>query len=114
MQFHTTLRNLLIHPKDRAEPREGICKIKYQGCEGYVGETKRKLAVRVKEHRADVDNTVKHRDFTQEKRKQSATEKNKSAIMDYVCPTNHLIDWDSARMVERENNWTDKGIKETI
>ena len=30
------------------------------GCEGcYVGETKRKLAVRVKEYRTELDNTVR-------------------------------------------------------
>ena len=39
------------------------------------------------------------------KRKQSETKRNKSAITDYVCQTNHLIDWDSARMGERE--WLD-------
>ena len=47
---HTTLRNLLVHLRDKAEPRVGIYKVKCQGCEGYyVGETK-KLAVRVKAH----------------------------------------------------------------
>ena len=57
---HTTLRNLPVHPKDNVEPREGVYKVKCQGCEGcYVGETKRKLAVRVKEHRADVENPIK-------------------------------------------------------
>ena len=37
-----------------------------------MSETKRKLAIRV---RADVDNTIKGRGFTQEKRKQLETEK---------------------------------------
>ena len=60
MRPHTTLRNLLVHPKDKAEPQEGVYKIKYQRCEGcYVGETKRTLAVRVKENRANVDNKVR-------------------------------------------------------
>ena len=115
MQPHTTLRNLLVHPKDKAEPK-GVYKIKCQGCEGcYVGDTKRKLAVRVKEHRADVDNRVlRDRVFTQEKRNQSETERNKFAITDHVCQTNHLIDWDNARMVERESDWTDRCIKEAI
>ena len=40
---------------------------------------------------ADVDNTIKNRIFTQERRKQSETEKNKSAITDLVCQTNHFI-----------------------
>ena len=49
-----------------------------------------------------MDNTVSDRVFTQDKRKQSETGRNKSAVTDHVCQTNHLIDWDSARMVERE------------
>ena len=79
-----------------------------------MGETTRKVKVEVKDHKADVDNTVRDRVFTQEKRKQSEMERNKSAITDHVCQTNHLIDWDSARMVERESDWTDRGIKEAI
>ena len=43
-----------------------------------MGKTKRKLAVRVKEHRADFDNTVSDRVYTQESRKQSENERNKS------------------------------------
>ena len=45
------------------------------------------MAVRVKEHRADVDNTVMDRVLMQEKRKQSETERNKTGIMDNVCQT---------------------------
>ena len=78
-----------------------------QGCEGcYLGETKRKLAVtcRVKEHKADVDNTVRtecthgRNGNNQRLREQSLP----SQIMCVKLQTNHLIDWDSARMVERE------------
>ena len=31
MRPHTTLRNLLVHPKDKAESKEGVYKIKCQG-----------------------------------------------------------------------------------
>ena len=42
-------RNVLVHLKDKAEPRKGVYKIKCQGCDGcYVGVTKRKMAVKVK------------------------------------------------------------------
>ena len=27
MHLHTTVRNLLVHPKDKMEPREGVYKI---------------------------------------------------------------------------------------
>ena len=40
MQPHTTIRNLLVDLQDKMEPREGIYKIKYQGCDGcFVVET---------------------------------------------------------------------------
>ena len=71
----TTLRNLCIHPKDKAELKEGVYKLKCQGCVGcYVDVTKRKLSLDVKEHRTVVDNTVRDRVFTQGKGKQSETE----------------------------------------
>ena len=50
---HTTLRNLLVHPKDRISDKEKpevVYKIPRKNCERvYVGETGRPLAARVKE-----------------------------------------------------------------
>ena len=55
---------MLVHPKEKAEPRERVYKIKCQWCEDcYVGETKKNLAGRVKEHMIDVNNTVKDNVF---------------------------------------------------
>ena len=52
---HTTLRNLLVHPKDKIsdeEKPEVVYKIPCKNCERvYVGETGRPLGTRVKEHR---------------------------------------------------------------
>ena len=51
MKPHTKLRALLVHSKDKTDPKEGDYTIESTGCEKkYVGETKRKLQVRVKEH----------------------------------------------------------------
>ena len=47
-----------------------------------MGETKKKLTVRWKEHRANVDTTLKDTVFNQGERKQSETGRNMSAIMD--------------------------------
>ena len=41
---HLTLRNIIVHPKDKIDPREGVYCIPYKNC---IGETKRKLEVRV-------------------------------------------------------------------
>ena len=56
MHPHTTLRQLLVHPKDKADLGEGVYTIDCGNFEKkYIGETKRKLCVRVKEHREDVE-----------------------------------------------------------
>lgn len=112
---HKTLRNILVHPKDKNEPREGVYTIDCMGCnKKYVGETKRRLAKRVSEHKTDVETITKGVKFTRETRKQSTTEVNKSAITDHVRQNNHIINWDSAKIVQREANWTIRGIKEAI
>ena len=41
MKPHTTMRRLLVSPKDKLEPREGVYTISYKNCPGiYIGETK--------------------------------------------------------------------------
>ena len=115
MRPHTTLRRLLVRPKDKVEPREGVYTIDCKNCEKkYVGETKRMLKTRVKEHREEVEKVDKGRSYTRETRKQSETDRWKSAITDHVCQNNHVIDWESARLVEREGDWKTRGIKEAI
>ena len=56
----------------------------------------------MKEHREKLERIEKKRVYTREGRKQSKTEMWKSAITDHVCKDNHVIDWDSAKIVERE------------
>jgi len=55
---HTTLRNLLVHPKDRIsdeEKPEVVYKIPCKNCERvYSGETGRPLGARVEEHCKEV------------------------------------------------------------
>ena len=68
----------------------------------YVGETKRSLKQRVSEHKKEVEDLEKVMVYTRSSRKDSQTEKHKSAITDHVAQENHVIKWDKARMVERE------------
>ena len=49
-----------------------------------------------------------------QERKLSETTVHKSAITDHVSQLNHLIDWDSAKLVERERDWSTRGVKEAI
>ena len=60
MKPHTKIRALLVHPKDKTDPKEGVCTIDCKGCEKtYVGKTKRKLQVSVKEHRSETEKVSK-------------------------------------------------------
>ena len=62
---HTTLRRLLVHPKDKVELEEQgelVYQIPCKNCGAeYIGETGRLLKTRLEEHRKDVDNTKKEK-----------------------------------------------------
>jgi len=108
---HTTLRNMLVHPKDRIndeEKPEVVYKIPCKSCECvYLGETGRPLGVRIKEHCKEVDNITGI--FTR-----AASVCNKSAITDHVCNENHVIDWDKAKVTDRESDKSGRHIREAI
>jgi len=97
---HTTLRNLLVHPKDSDEEKpEVVYKIPCKNCERvYVGETGRPLGARVKEHRKEVDSITGI--FTTAEKTRAASICNKSAITDHVCNQNHVIDWVNAKVID--------------
>ena len=97
MKPHSTLRTFLVHPKDKTDPKEGVYTIDCTGCsKKYVGETKRKLKVRVKEHRTETEKVNKGARYTRDRKRQSETEMWGSAITDHTMKENHDIDWDSA------------------
>ena len=115
MRPHTTLKGLLVHPKDKTDPKEGVYRIDCEGCEKvYVGETKRALKKRVEEHRKEVEDLEKTMVYTRSSRKDSMTERHRSAITDHVAQENHTIKWDKAKMVERERDWVARGVREAI
>ena len=53
---HQTLRNILVHPKDKikTEDKSGVVyRVSCKNCDQvYIGETGRKLSIRTKEHKA--------------------------------------------------------------
>ncbi len=114
---HQTLRQLLVHPKDKIEPKyksEVVYQIPCKNCDkSYIGETGRKFDIRLKEHKTEAD---KDRDtiYTRSTRKQSEKEITKSAIADHVRQCYHVIDWAGARVVDRESDkykrWIHKAI----
>ncbi len=84
---HMTLRNILVHPKDKIETcdKTGVVyKITCNNCDQiYIGETGRKLSVRMKEHRSEVEE-LPAASQTRSQRKTSTTIRHKSAICDHV------------------------------
>ena len=115
MKPHSTLRTILVHPKDKTDPKEGVYTIDCAGCpKKYVGETKRKLKVRVKEYRTETEKVNNGTRYTRDRRRQSETEMWGSAITDHAMKENHVIDWDSAKIVERERDDQARGVKEAV
>ena len=90
MTPHQTLRNILVHPKDKGEPKEGVYTIDCKNCsKTYVGGTKKLLAQRLKEHKKEVEQLTEGQKFTREARKHSTSDILKSAVTDHGRQLNH-------------------------
>jgi len=117
MKPHTTIRSLLVHPKDKIEKGK-TCGVVYQipcsNCNKvYIGETSRQLDTRCKEHKDDVQ---KHTQgvSTRSQRKTSATVLHTSALTDHAAATSHVIDWTNIDIKAKEDNLMKRIIKEAI
>jgi len=117
MKPFQTLRNLLVHPKDKRRHQaacERVYKIPCKNCDNtYIGETGRAFGVRLQEHRQEVTQRDV-RAYTRSTSKSTATEQNKSAVTDHAISLNHVIDWDSAKVINRESNRMNRWIREMI
>jgi len=90
-----------------------VYKIPCKNCEQvYIVETGRPLEARVKEHRKEVDKITGI--FTGAEKTRAASICNKSAITDHVCNENHVIDWENAKVVDRESDKAGRLIREAI
>ncbi len=96
-----TLRSLLTKVKDPL-PKEKLAGVVYQiPCQCgkvYVGETQRRLATRVKEHR---DACTKGDTW-------------KSAIAEHQWEEQHQVDWDSTRVLDRATRPIQLRVKEAL
>ena len=45
---------------------------------------------------------------------QSATGRPNSAVLDHMCATGHVLDLDGFTILEREEDWRQRGIREAI
>ena len=117
MKPHSTLRKLLVHPKDRIEKPQ-TCGVVYsipcKNCNKvYIGETGRQLGTRCKEHRDDVEGNTTGI-LTRSMRKSSSSDWHKSAITDHAMEANHVIDWEGVQILEKETHNVKRGVLEAI
>ena len=112
-----TLRQCLVRPKDKRplmDTVEAVYKIPCKQCpKAYVGETGRKLGVRIKEHKEDVGK-ASQAVYTRSQRKASENTFHKSALSVHTTQSNHLIDWDNTKVVGRESDKQRRWIREAI
>ena len=114
---HTTLRNLLVHPKDKRDDHnttDALYSLPCMNCNlEYIGETGRKFGTRLNEHKTEVDKVSKSV-FTRASRKESLSTVHKSAVTDHVVEQNHVIGWDRARVIGTEQNRYKRWVKEAM
>ena len=67
----------------------------------YVGETSRKFGLRIKEHKKEVDSFTAGTQ-TRASRARESSVTHKFAITDHAVEENHVIDWDKAKVVDRD------------
>ncbi|XP_055543038.1 uncharacterized protein LOC129728613 [Wyeomyia smithii] len=82
-----TLRDLLCNLKDKVPPDEhsGIYRILCQNCPSvYIGQTRRKVKVRIKEHKHAVDNAKSC----------------ESSVAAHTVTLDHQIDWKNAKIIK--------------
>ena len=112
-----TLRRLLVHPKDKvveANVVGCVYKVPCGSCKHcYIGETGRKFGTRLKEHRREVE-IHGQRVFTRSEKIKAEVEEHKSAITNHAVRNNHVIDWEAAKVIDKEDNRDRRIIKEAI
>ena len=114
---HRTLRQMLVHPKDKIEDLQK-CGTVYQidclSCDkAYIGETGRKLEIRKGEH-LDESEKVNSRRKTRSTSQNEDNSKLKSGIAQHLRDNNHIMNWDSTKIIDRESNRKRRWIKEAI
>jgi len=114
---HQTLRNFVVHPKGKVKDEEKtnlIYRVPCKNCSSsYVGETGRKFGLRIKEHKKEVDSFTAGTQ-TRASRARESSVTHKSAITDHAVEENHVIDWDKAKVVDREAQRQTRWIIETL
>ena len=79
----------------------------------YVAETGRKLGLRIKEHKKEVDSFTAGTQ-TRASRARESSVTHKSVITDHAVEENHVINWNKAKLVAREAQRQTRWIKDAL
>ena len=103
-----------IHLKNKIkdeEKTELIYRVPCRNCpSSYVGETGRKFGLRIKEHKKEVDSFTAGTQ-TRASRARESSVTHKLAITDHAVEEMHVIDWNKAKVVDREAQRQTRWIK---
>ena len=100
--------------QDKEDITECAYKVPCANCDKtYLGETGRKLGVRLHEHKTEVESKTK-RAYTRSQRTASLTEYSKSALTDHANQANHAIDWKKTTVIDREQDRPTRWIEEAV
>ena len=113
---HQNIRRILVHPKDKVENSkkiECVYQIPCKSCNHtYIGKTGRTFGTRL-ELKKDIENITTRR-FTRKQKRVSTVIEHKCAITDHADRNNCIIDWEGAKVVDRECNRNARWIKGAI
>ena len=109
-----------MHPKDKVEDSKKtdcVYQIPCKSCNHtYIGNiyirNRENIWKKIRKHKK-VENITTRR-FTREQNRLSTVTEHKSAITDHADRNNCIIDWEGAKLIERECNRNARWIKEAM
>ena len=114
---YRTIRQTLVHPKDRVKDEDKCGVVYHVPClscpQVYIGETGRKLSVRINEHQKETEKVTASRK-TRSKTATEDTDEFQSAIAVHAREMNHLMNFDDVSILDRESIWIRRRMKESL
>ena len=72
------------------------------------------MKTRLEEHRKEAELESKERRYTRSEKQVSEGKLHKSAVTDHVMRTNHVIDWEGARVIDHDCHLRSRQVRESI
>ena len=114
---YRTIRQTLVHPKDKVKDEDKCGVVYHVPClscsQVYIGETGRKLSVRIVEHQKETEKVTATRK-TRSKSITEDTDEFHSAIAVHAREKNHLMNFNDVSILDRESIWIRRRMKESL